>query len=83
MGLMSWLRGGRSVGGGDAVTDVVPAERGGPAERSDRVDVQRIAPMQRTVPEQDLVINPVGFQGALSTRQPTALSTPLGHLVSP
>lgn len=83
MGLMSWLRGGRSVGGGDAVPDAGPAGRGGPAERSDRVDVQRLAPMQRTVPEQDLVINPVGFQGGLSTRQPTALSTPLGHLVSP
>lgn len=83
MGLMSWLRGGRSVGDGDAVPDAGPAGRGGPAERSDRVDVLRLAPMQRTVPEQALVINPVGFQGALSTRQPTALSTPLGHLVSP
>lgn len=83
MGLMSWLRGGRSAGGGDAVPDAGPADRGSPDERSERVDVQRIAPMQRTVPEQDLVIDPVGFQGALSTRQPTALSTPLGHLVSP
>lgn len=83
MGLMSWLRGGRSVGGGDALPVAGPADGGGAAERSDRVDVLRLAPMQRTVPEQDLVINPVGFQGALSTRQPTALSTPLGHLVSP
>ncbi|MCI3227213.1 hypothetical protein GXP76_34525, partial [Streptomyces sp. NP-1717] len=39
--------------------------------------------MQRTVLGQDLVIDPAGFQGALSTRQVTALSTPLGHLVSP
>ncbi len=80
MGLMSWLRGGRPVGGGNAAPEAGPVDR---IDRSDRVDVQRIAPMQRTVPEPDLVINPVGFQGGLSTRQPTALSTPLGHLVSP
>lgn len=78
MGLMSWLRGGRSAGDGDAVPEV-----GVPVDRSDRVDVRRLAPMQRTLPEQGLVINPVGFQGELTTRQPTALSTPLGHLVSP
>ncbi|WP_329378432.1 hypothetical protein [Streptomyces sp. NBC_01716] len=81
MGLMSWLRGGRSMGvespagGGDAVP-----ERG---DRGDRVDVRRLVPMQRTVLGQDLVINPAGFQGALSTRRTTALGTPLGHLVSP
>lgn len=84
MGLMSWLRGGRSVGDSDAVPEVdVPAGRGDLGARGDRVDVRRLVPMQRTVPEQDLVINPVGFQGALATRQPTVLSTPLGHLVSP
>lgn len=87
MGLMSWLRGGRSVGEDtvarprDAVPE--PGDRGHQGDRGDRVDVRRLAPMQRTVAEQDLVINPNGFQGALSTRQTTALSTPLGHLVSP
>ncbi|MFE9776753.1 hypothetical protein ACFYPA_01185 [Streptomyces sp. NPDC005775] len=32
---------------------------------------------------QDLVIDPGGFQAGLTTRQETALGTPLGHLVSP
>lgn len=79
MGLMSWLRGDRS-GAQAQVTDATSAAL---PERVDRVDVHRLAPMQRTVLGQDLVIDPAGFQGALSTRQVTALSTPLGHLVSP
>lgn len=91
MGLMSWLRGGRSGGDSDAVP-AAPAgrvevegqgDRDDRVDRVDRVDVRRLVPMQRTVSEQDLVINPVAFQGALSTRQATALGTPLGHLVSP
>ncbi|MFJ6436211.1 hypothetical protein [Streptomyces sp. NPDC091416] len=79
MGLMSWLRGGRSSGGD-------PSPRGAHASRQDRVDrvdVSRLAPVQRSVTGQDLVIDPGGFQAALTTRQDTALGTPLGHLVSP
>ncbi|MGW6204554.1 hypothetical protein ACWF9B_13035 [Streptomyces sp. NPDC055089] len=79
MGLMSWLRGGRSTGGD-------PAQGGAHAsrpDRVDRVDVSRLAPVQRSVTGQDLVIDPGGFQAALTTRQDTALGTPLGHLVSP
>lgn len=77
MGLMSWLRGDRS---GERVADAASDTRW---EREDRVDVHRPAPIQRTVLGQDLVIDPAGFRGALSTRQETALGTPLGHLVSP
>ncbi|QHY98716.1 hypothetical protein SSPS47_26775 [Streptomyces sp. S4.7] len=77
MGLMSWLRGDRSA------AHVADATSGAAQERGDQVDVRRPAPMQRTVLGQDLVIDPAGFQGALSTRQQTALGSPLGHLVSP
>ncbi|HEY9328477.1 MAG TPA: hypothetical protein VIS09_09620, partial [Streptomyces sp.] len=45
--------------------------------------MSRLAPVQRSVTGQDLVIDPGGFQAALTTRQDTALGTPLGHLVSP
>ncbi|MCX4675629.1 hypothetical protein OG413_09965 [Streptomyces sp. NBC_01433] len=39
--------------------------------------------MQRTLAGQELVTDPSGFEQSLSTRQGTALGTPLGHLVSP
>ncbi|MFE7111314.1 hypothetical protein ACFU98_31510 [Streptomyces sp. NPDC057575] len=78
MGLMSWLRGGgrteTGAGGSGAGPVAVPRERVDPAE---------LPPIQRTLGAQDLVIDPAGFQGALSTRQDTSLGTPLGHLVSP
>ncbi|WP_328897862.1 hypothetical protein [Streptomyces sp. NBC_00236] len=45
--------------------------------------MSRLAPVQRSVTGQDLVTDPAGFQTALTTRQDTALGTPLGHLVSP
>lgn len=79
MGLMSWLRGGRSSDADPAPGDA----RGSRPDRVDRVDVSRLAPVQRSVTGQDLVIDPGGFQAALTTRQDTALGTPLGHLVSP
>lgn len=79
MGLMSWLRGGRATGDASSPA-VVDAPR--PMGR-DRVDVSRLAPVQRSVTAQDLVIDPGGFQAALTTRRETALGTPLGHLVSP
>lgn len=79
MGLMSWLRGGRSTGGDPSPVDAHPSR----PDRLDRVDVSRPAPVQRSVTGQDLVIDPGGFQAALTTRQDTALGTPLGHLVSP
>lgn len=79
MGLMSWLRGGRSTSSAPP-----PAAAQAPRpDRRDRVDVSRLAPVQRSVTGQDLVIDPGGFQAALTTRQETALGTPLGHLVSP
>ncbi|MFJ2092636.1 hypothetical protein ACIOEW_25680 [Streptomyces sp. NPDC087901] len=79
MGLMSWLRGGRSTDGDPAP---VAAHASRP-DREGRVDVSRLTPVQRSVTGQDLVIDPGGFQAALTTRQETALGTPLGHLVSP
>lgn len=79
MGLMSWLRGGRSIDADPAPGDA----HGSRPDRVDRVDVSRLAPVQRSVTGQDLVIDPGGFQAALTTRQDTALGTPLGHLVSP
>ncbi|MFH8364885.1 hypothetical protein ACH4FV_35585 [Streptomyces anulatus] len=76
MGLMSWLRGGRS---GDA-----PAAAPMPAaDRGDRVDVNRLEPIQRVVSGQQLTVGPTEFEASLTTRQDTALGTPLGHLVSP
>ncbi|WP_393063151.1 hypothetical protein [Streptomyces sp. LN549] len=79
MGLMSWLRGGRSTGGDPSPGDAYASR----PDREDRVDVGALAPVQRSVTGQDLVIDPGGFQAALTTRQETALGTPLGHLVSP
>ncbi|MEE1740173.1 hypothetical protein PUR49_27275 [Streptomyces sp. BE147] len=45
--------------------------------------MSRLVPIQRTVAEQDLVIGTSGFEQSLTTRQDTALGSPLGHLVSP
>ncbi|WP_405901261.1 hypothetical protein OG242_30655 [Streptomyces sp. NBC_00727] len=75
MGLMSWLRGGRSA-------DAPPSQPPGPAG-PDRVDVSRLEPVQRSVTGQDLLTSPVGFEAGLVTRQDASLGTPLGHLVSP
>ncbi|MEU6018214.1 hypothetical protein ABZ826_30570 [Streptomyces sp. NPDC047515] len=82
MGLMSWLR-----GGGRTETST-PAEAGSAgaaptAPPRERVDLSELPPIQRALRTQDLVIDPSGFQGALSTRQDASLGTPLGHLVSP
>lgn len=83
MGLMSWLRGGgrteTSEGtGAGAETGAAPV-----AAPRERVDPTELPPIQRMLGAQDLVIDPSGFQGSLSTRQNTSLGTPLGHLVSP
>ncbi|MES9506822.1 hypothetical protein ABWJ92_10470 [Streptomyces sp. NPDC000609] len=82
MGLMSWLRGGgrteTGTGAGAGGAGVAPA-----APPRERVDLSGLPPIQRTLGAQDLVIDPAGFQGALSTRQDASLGTPLGHLVSP
>lgn len=80
MGLMSWLRGSRSTG---AAPHPAAADAPRSEARRDRVDVSRLEPLQRSVTGQDLVIDPRGFQASLTTRQETALGTPLGHLVSP
>ncbi|MER5747015.1 hypothetical protein ABT097_27515 [Streptomyces sp. NPDC002225] len=81
MGLMSWLR------GGGRTAESGPSGPGGPQApdfaRRERVDLAELPPIQRTLGAQELTIDPVGFQGALSTRQDTSLGTPLGHLVSP
>ncbi|MCX4533841.1 hypothetical protein [Streptomyces sp. NBC_01669] len=76
MGLMSWLRGRRAEEAGDAGLPVGAVQR-------ERFDPSRLPPLQRTVSGQDLVIDPGGFQGALTTRRDTALGIPLGHLISP
>ncbi|GAA2438696.1 hypothetical protein GCM10010433_44410 [Streptomyces pulveraceus] len=84
MGLMSWLRGGGRTETGTGAgaraggAGVAPA----PPPR-ERVDLSELPPIQRTLGAQDLVIDPAGFQGSLSTRQDASLGTPLGHLVSP
>lgn len=81
MGLMSWLRGGR---GGAARSDDLPAPAPMPAaDRGERVDVNRLEPIQRVVSGQQLTVGPTEFEASLATRQDTALGTPLGHLVSP
>ncbi|MFF8746714.1 hypothetical protein [Streptomyces californicus] len=96
MGLMSWLRG---VGGGDAdrpgggasepgsAAGSVPGFGGGAGSGADgragRVDVDRLEPMRRLVSGQRLTSAPAEFEASLTTRQDTALGTPLGHLVSP
>lgn len=79
MGLMSWLRGGR---GGAARSGDAPAPMPA-ADRGERVDVNQLEPIQRVVSGQQLTVGPAEFEASLTTRQDTALSTPLGHLVSP
>ncbi|GHF45291.1 hypothetical protein GCM10010504_11440 [Streptomyces griseus] len=81
MGLMSWLRGdrGRSRAGDAPVP--VPGPAG--ADRGDRVDVNRLEPLQRMVSGQQLTSSPTEFEASLTTRQSTVLGTPLGHVVSP
>ncbi|MFF9570578.1 hypothetical protein [Streptomyces sp. NPDC014685] len=92
MGLMSWLRGGGRKGTDTSTGTSAGAGTGmgGDSEDSasfavprERVDLAELPPIQRTLGAQDLVIDPSGFQGSLSTRQDPALGTPLGHLVSP
>ncbi|WP_413753166.1 hypothetical protein NRF20_22240 [Streptomyces sp. R-74717] len=80
MGLMSWLRGGGRTETGTEISGEAVAPAAVPRKR---VDLSELPPIQRTLGSQDLVIDPSGFQGSLSTRQDTALGTPLGHLVSP
>ncbi|MEU0103132.1 hypothetical protein [Streptomyces sp. NPDC006267] len=79
MGLMSWLRGGR---GGAARSGDAPAPAP-VADRGDRVDVNRLEPLQRVVSGQRLTVGPGEFEASLTTRRDTVLGTPLGHLVSP
>lgn len=55
----------------------------GADRRAGRVDVDRLEPMQRLVSGQRLTSAPAEFEASLTTRQDTALGTPLGHLVSP
>ncbi|WP_157987134.1 hypothetical protein [Streptomyces atratus] len=82
MGLMSWLRGGgrteTSTGAEAGSAGAAP-----PSPLRKRVDLSELSPIQRTLGTQDLVIDPSGFQGSLTTRQDASLGTPLGHLVSP
>ncbi|MFE4331865.1 hypothetical protein ACFRQM_21290 [Streptomyces sp. NPDC056831] len=86
MGLMSWLRGGGRTETGAGTAAGAGAGSAGAAPAAvprERVDLAELPPIQRALGAQDLVIDPSGFQGSLSTRQDTSLSTPLGHLVSP
>ncbi|MFF2958087.1 hypothetical protein ACFVT1_03995 [Streptomyces sp. NPDC057963] len=88
MGLMSWLRGGgrteTGTGTGTGASAEVPRENPVPfALPRERIDLGELPPLQRMLGQQDLVIDPRGFQGSLATRQDPALGTPLGHLVSP
>ncbi|MEV7533389.1 hypothetical protein ACIQNV_28300 [Streptomyces hydrogenans] len=78
MGLLSWLRGGRGAERAAEPPTPPPA----PASREDRFDVAEIPPIQRVLSAPSLVTDPSAFERGLSTRRPTALSTPLGHLVS-
>ncbi|MFE4590796.1 hypothetical protein [Streptomyces laurentii] len=91
MGLLSWLRGSR----GGATTPEAAAPRSGPAPdtteaatpaapeaREDHFDVAELLPIQRVLEAPSLVTDPSGFEGGLSTRRPTALTSSLGHLVS-
>ncbi|MFD5765857.1 hypothetical protein ACFWIN_08555 [Streptomyces sp. NPDC127049] len=80
MGLLSWLRGGR---GADRPTyPPAPASTPAPPAGADRFDVVELPPIQRTLTAPALLTDPSAFERGLPTRQPTALSSPLGHLVS-
>ncbi|MGW4054196.1 hypothetical protein ACWENA_25540 [Streptomyces sp. NPDC004779] len=80
MGLLSWLRGGR---GADRPTHPpAPASTPAPPAGADRFDLVELPPIQSTLTAPALLTDPSAFERGLPTRQPTALSTPLGHLVS-
>ncbi|MFG2115322.1 hypothetical protein ACGFRB_22285 [Streptomyces sp. NPDC048718] len=84
MGLLSWLRGTRP---GAASPESAPRsgpapEPTPPAAREDRFDLTELPPIQRALDTPPLLTDPSGFEGALSTRRTTALTSPLGHLVS-
>ncbi|MFE5791129.1 hypothetical protein ACFQ8C_01000 [Streptomyces sp. NPDC056503] len=82
MGLLSWLRGGSDGRGAERpaqAADAAPATR---PDRAELFDVVELPPIQRTLTAPTLVTDPSSFERGLPTRRPTALSTPLGHLVS-
>ncbi|MFJ1646063.1 hypothetical protein [Streptomyces sp. NPDC088258] len=90
MGLLSWLRGDRT--GGDASRSATPPSMplaDAPSPEAGKAGGSRDAwrelpPVQRVLSAPDLVTDPGGFEGSLSSRQDTTLSTaPLGHLVGP
>ncbi|MER7519957.1 hypothetical protein [Streptomyces sp. NPDC126499] len=78
MGLLSWLRGGR---GTERPAQAPPREHT-PPPREDRFDIPELPPLQRILGSPVLVADPSAFERGLPTRRPTALSRPLGHLVS-
>ncbi|WTW99156.1 hypothetical protein OG216_40020 [Streptomycetaceae bacterium NBC_01309] len=76
MGLLSWWR-GRGQDAAESPASTAPAVREAPAW-------PHMPPLQRTLATPPgVTIDPTGFQGSLTTRQDTALGTPLGHLVDP
>lgn len=86
MGLLSWWRGrgDATASPGTPRTDTTaaaPAPIEAPVREAPAWP--HMPPVQRTLSEPGLTIDPNGFQGALTTRQDTVLSTPLGHVVDP
>ncbi|KAA6210388.1 hypothetical protein [Streptomyces filamentosus] len=82
MGLLSWLRGTRGTERPARADAPATAPASAAASREDRFDLVELPPLQRTLDAPALVTDPSAFERGLSTRRPTALSTPLGHLVS-
>ncbi|MFJ6520513.1 hypothetical protein ACIQJ4_19955 [Streptomyces filamentosus] len=82
MGLLSWLRGTRGTERPAKADAPATAPASAAASREDRFDLVELPPLQRTLDAPSLVTDPSAFERGLSTRRPTALSTPLGHLVS-
>ncbi|WP_190123250.1 hypothetical protein [Streptomyces inusitatus] len=77
---MSWLRG---AGRTERETPGVRGEAAEPmAVRRPRLDLGALPPLQRSLGDQQLISDPAGFHGSLTTRRDTALTTPLGHLIS-